>query len=244
MKLNKFIGFTIAEVLITLGIIGLIAALTIPSLMNSANDKETVTNLKKIYSILKQAYALAENDIGNPTSWFNGNATHDNIATLGTLIPYLKISKDCNSSDAGQGCFKPGEMYKNLSGNWGVIDDWGYSIRLADGMIIHRNRGNSTCSDNHSSNPNSVIYAGCAVLDVDINGLEGPNQLGRDTFQFYLTKSGIFPVGLPEDEDYSFDDTCIARGDGCTAWVIYNENLDYLKSCGSTLSWNGSKSCN
>lgn len=56
-------GFTLAEVLITLVIIGIIAAMTIPSLINKTNEQETVSALKKTYSSLSQAYQkiFAEN---------------------------------------------------------------------------------------------------------------------------------------------------------------------------------------
>lgn len=62
-------AFTLAEVLITLGIIGVVAAMTIPTLMNSTNSKETVTSLKKVFSTLSNAYTLTENEEGTPDTW-------------------------------------------------------------------------------------------------------------------------------------------------------------------------------
>ena len=57
-------GFTLAEVLITLGIIGVVAAMTIPSLMTAYNKHLTETRLKKFYSLFNQAIKLSvvEND--------------------------------------------------------------------------------------------------------------------------------------------------------------------------------------
>ncbi len=63
-------GFTLAEVLITLGIIGVVAALTLPSLVAKYKEKQYVTALKKAVSILDNAYRLAifenggDNDFG------------------------------------------------------------------------------------------------------------------------------------------------------------------------------------
>lgn len=51
-------GFTLAEVLITLGIIGVVAAITLPTLIQNNDEKATVTKLKKMYSNLQNAYAL------------------------------------------------------------------------------------------------------------------------------------------------------------------------------------------
>ena len=55
MNKQKKIAFTLAEVLITLVIVGVIAALTIPSMINKTNNQETVSRLKKAYSTLAQA---------------------------------------------------------------------------------------------------------------------------------------------------------------------------------------------
>jgi hypothetical protein len=60
-------------------------------------------------------------------------------------------------------------------------------------------------------------------------------------FWFYLTKSTIIPVGVQEDTNYPFNPNCSRSGQGCTAWVIYNENLDYLHC--DDLSWDGKKKC-
>ena len=56
---NKFRSFTLAEVLITLVIIGVIAAITVPTLMAQYRKKEYVTQLKKAYSTLSNGFKLA-----------------------------------------------------------------------------------------------------------------------------------------------------------------------------------------
>ena len=62
-------AFTLAEVLITLGIIGVVAAMTIPSLMTTFQKRETVSKLKSTYSIISQAIKLSENDNGELETW-------------------------------------------------------------------------------------------------------------------------------------------------------------------------------
>ena len=63
------LGFTIAEVLITLGIIGIVAALTIPALVTGYQKNVTVESLKKVYSTLSQAVKLSEADNGFVSDW-------------------------------------------------------------------------------------------------------------------------------------------------------------------------------
>ena len=60
-------GFTLAEVLITLGIIGVVAAMTIPNLITHNQKEETVTKLRRAISVFNQAYKLSFDELGNPT---------------------------------------------------------------------------------------------------------------------------------------------------------------------------------
>lgn len=68
-KLSQKNGFTLAEVLITLGIIGVVAALTIPTLVQSYKKKVVETKLAKFYSTMAQATRLSEIDNGPIAQW-------------------------------------------------------------------------------------------------------------------------------------------------------------------------------
>ncbi len=63
-------AFTLAEVLITLGIIGVVAALTLPTLISNHRQKEVVTKLEKIYTVMNQAVLLAEVENGDLADWY------------------------------------------------------------------------------------------------------------------------------------------------------------------------------
>ena len=102
----KKIGFTLAEVLITLGIIGVVAALTIPTLIQNHRNQVVETRLKKFYSNINQAILLAELDYGDRTYWHNTNdvAAHkDGSPVKGNdprekwlnkyIVPYIKTIK-------------------------------------------------------------------------------------------------------------------------------------------------------
>src|SRR5574344_1713843 len=93
----KLAAFTLAEVLIVLGIIGVVAAFTIPVLMQHVEEKSTVTKLKQTYSIINNAIKLAINDNGTINEWMDAaNSVKDNDIAIGTtLTKYLKLSKLC-----------------------------------------------------------------------------------------------------------------------------------------------------
>ena len=79
------LGFTLAEVLITLGIIGVIVALTLPHLILNYRNQVVETKLKKIYSIMNQAIALSEDINGNLEDW-----NFENPEFLNTyIVPYI-----------------------------------------------------------------------------------------------------------------------------------------------------------
>lgn len=96
--MKNYSGFTLAEVLITLGIIGVVAALTMPSVINNYKEKETIAKLKKTYSVLSQAYITASNKYGSPDEWTWSPQKYPVPQTLaGYLIENLKVVKVCDN---------------------------------------------------------------------------------------------------------------------------------------------------
>ena len=225
----KKAAFTLAEVLITLGIIGVVAAMTMPSLIQNYQEKATVTKLKKCYSLVSQAYVSILNDEGGSDTLQAG----DDLEMMEKFGKYLKYQKTCGRN---KGCF-PNVTYKSVTGNgyskW--EDDTTDRSRaiLTDGTLIMFNKSVITENENY-------IYA---QIYVDINGFKGPNQLGRDFFYFYINPEKIVPAGAKaleeKNEDQKFTKNCIQQnGYACAAWVIYN---DYLHC--KDLSWDGKHSC-
>lgn len=234
---QKFLGFTLAEILISLGIIGIIAALTIPTLVKDYQDKALVTGLKRNYSLLSQAYTSAINDNGPPSAWTDSYAN--------TLSKYLKVQTICNSgwidSTHPNQC---AGVYHTPSGS--EISLFGEPFILNDGTILVAATINSDCAVSRGSS--SSLKAVCGNIIVDINGQKGPNQSGKDLFGYWTTKYNIIPFGGP-DANSTFDNTCKAAmlgysGDTqfCASWVLTFENLNYLY-CPNSLSWDGSHTC-
>lgn len=97
-------GFTLAEVLITLGIIGVVAALTMPSLIQSYKERETVSRVKKFYSMINQALLLAINENGPVDEWDFAEIDQETGINVSNkffeyLRPHLKITKDCGTPE-------------------------------------------------------------------------------------------------------------------------------------------------
>lgn len=92
-KEKFYSAFTLAEVLITLGIIGVVAAIVIPVVMYKNHDQEMVKALKKNYSIFAEAYSQSIIDNGESSGWDVGAGGDSASAAkmLKYFSPYLKI---------------------------------------------------------------------------------------------------------------------------------------------------------
>ncbi|MFA6989807.1 MAG: prepilin-type N-terminal cleavage/methylation domain-containing protein, partial [Candidatus Gastranaerophilaceae bacterium] len=109
---NKRTGFTLAEILITLTIIGIVASMTIPSLLNKTNGTENVVLLKKSYATLSNAITMLSADNGSVPGSLGNAATNDDMANV--FISKLNIIKSCGTN-ATAGCF-PNITYNYLNG--------------------------------------------------------------------------------------------------------------------------------
>jgi prepilin-type N-terminal cleavage/methylation domain-containing protein len=222
MNKRVLFAFTLAEILIVLAIVGIIAVLTIPTLMEKINERIIVAKLEKVYSTLSQACKLSVVDNGEVDSWDIGQIdTSDGAQKVANyLIPYIKTAKVCGKNS---GCFA--SSYKALGGsNWGVnVATHSAYVRyiLFDGVSI--------AFWSYGSCNNHLF---CASMTVDINGEKAPNKAGVDYFSFLLTKNGI---ELPPKEENNFGNRCkyndksVKNGSYCSRWVIKKKNLDYLR---------------
>ncbi len=208
---NKY-GFTLAEVLITLGIIGVVAALTLPGLIAEHRNKVLIESTKKTYSIIMNALTLAQQaEGGDNSSVFDTSNT--SFGTTQKLAKYFNAPKICenNSSD---GCKKYYITYKFSSKH--LIDGitTGESVDypkliLADGSIITV-RQMPSCGSHWVScvrdekgyckkddEGNDIMEPGgddaCGYLYFDVNGIKGPNQYGRDAYVLKVRTNDAIP---------------------------------------------------
>lgn len=218
-------GFTLAEVLVTLAIIGVVAALTIPSLIQSTQNAGTVTRVKKIYSTLSQVYTSLEANDETMDSIFAGN--FDNAAALNNLAPKLQIIKNCGTANFG-GCF-PDVTYVRLDNTVeGNIESGALAkVILADGTLLLIMDYNGGCDNDIFGIPGSPLCHICARILVDINGKKGPNQFGKDTFYFWATRTGFIPAGTQYDTPFYDCATTGSRGMGCAGKIILDGAVNY-----------------
>jgi len=193
---HKNCAFTLAEVLITLGVIGIVAAMTIPVLVNSYQKTQTITQLKEVYSQLNNAMALAKVDNGTDVNaWDLPNSSLVAAETYFAqtyLMPYLKVIQDCGTT-ATAACSHDVGYTSNLSGSTNSFYTLGgasyYSFTLANGAIVTV----QVFSQTGQSVGESRVY-----VYMDVNGRTVPNIMGKDTFLVELgygtnDKSKFYP---------------------------------------------------
>jgi len=204
-------GFTLAEILITLVIIGIIAAFTIPTLFNQTKNNEYITGFKKCYSTIANGIRLAQAKDGNDIFVITGEGVEATQNFMRYLKPHLSIVKDCGFSTDSNSCF-PNVKYKYLNGEeFGYLSTVGnaYKIRLADG----------------SSVAFLAYESGNINIYVDINGDKEPNTFGKDTFVLNANMTNnVSPIRSDEEEK------CLSDSRYCAAWILAKGNMDYLKS--------------
>lgn len=207
-KIHNRKAFTLAEVLITLGIIGVVAALTIPTLMANYQKTQYVAGLKKAYAEITEAMKLMANDYGCPDDLkCTGVFIEDDNVTLGNAFKkYFKLAKDCGTtytaSDEKTKCMSDAvsDNYDGSKARYDLNDDYNgnYTFITADGFSISlMSRGCSVWVNI----PELNLYQVCGELMVDVNGFKGPNNYGRDIFHFYMTNgrgAALYPDGGKE----------------------------------------------
>ncbi len=169
-------AFTLAEVLITLAIIGVVAALTIPSVVQNYQKIQTVTQLKKAFSALSNTTNLAIAEYGPITNWDVGiGISSQNSIDFANkyLIPYLKVAKNCEAKISGDCAFK--YTYLNKAATYSFDTPY-IRFYLTDGTLI--------AVQAYSSEPDTGGINKLAFVFIDINGQKKPNIIGRDIFRF------------------------------------------------------------
>lgn len=157
--MNKRLGFTLAEVLITLAIIGTVAAMTIPTLMINTNKMEFKTGFKKILSTTNQAVtmsvALNYVDFSDAVDTTTISPTQ---SILGIFLNRMHVTRtvDGNADTAVS------RMFKNAGSN--------YTVFFADGMVLSYPKDSKRCTVNGR--------AVCKGI-VDVNGTRAPNFLSN-----------------------------------------------------------------
>lgn len=171
-------GFTLAEVLVTLGIIGVVSAMTVPSLMQNYQRQSYVTQLHKVYNEFSQAFVRYQTDRNAINLKEAGFSSQNDVNSF--IKSYFKVVKECESMND---CFAA--SYKKINGT--ATSAWAFNYKsfiLANGASIR---------PGYSPDGNKIIN-----MALDINGPKGPNIVGRDLFWLYVYTNGLID-DMPPD---------------------------------------------
>ncbi|MFA7658966.1 MAG: type II secretion system protein [Candidatus Gastranaerophilaceae bacterium] len=224
-KLTFQPAFTLAEVLIVLGIIGVVAAYTITALIADSQKAAYVAGVKSAYSKWNQALIQMAADggcIGDLSCFFDSADLH----TMGDKIAgYFNVVKNCDTTTSG--CFSD-----TVAGNFDGSDtasgyDAAYRFITADGVAVRLNTASLGCGGSGSS----LTKICMAYVLVDINGLKKPNALGRDIFRFVIDNTNgpaLYPMGGAKYGywktnkvcDYGYNNGTDKRGFWCIGRII------------------------
>ena len=221
-KLSKSVieAFTLAEVLLALSTIGILAALTIPSLIQQIEFKQNKVAFKKAYSDIAAATQRIMNDNGGSLKgvFANENGLRDKY------LNYLIYTKKCDSTVSYGNCWHAvGKFYWLNGAETGWTGEPG--AILNNGALL-----NFSFSDTNCANTSYYGAANCGFIAIDVNGFKAPNTFGKDIFELYIQDFRIRPDGIPKDATPGFG-TCI-NGDqdtnnyglSCAVKVLENEN--------------------
>lgn len=215
-------AFTLAEVLITLGIIGVVAALTMPAIIISYQKKQTSAQLKKAYSTFAQVLVQAQYEFGDASSWVltePSSSYQDNLKYFEKYWkPYLKIIKVCTTMNEcgyditgyasvanknhhvyyGQADNVPGFIYGD--GTYAYIRPYHYSSTVDNPLKLQ-------------------------LLSIDLNGSKKPNTIGKDVFQFVIDMSRGVISGFGDKNN-------------CTVNKL-NNDIEHSRACGGKIMSDG-----
>lgn len=232
--MKKSFGFTLGEILIALSVIGVVASLVIPQLVNGHKAGEAQAQFNTAYSLI--AKAITDMDADNisikPASYSAGQALYPKFKQ------YSRVAIDCGDYTAESKNASVCINQSAQSANDEKDNYYAYSkasntkaniSRFDDGAFV-LNNGMLVAFENPAN--------GYVWISVDINGKNKmPNRWGWDLFTFELTNDGLLPLGAPgTTATYSADpnvycnidqNTSNENGATCSYFAITNQ--DYFK---------------
>ena len=207
----KHNAFTLAEVLVTLGIIGVVSALTLPTLVKNHQRQTYTVQLQKVFNELAQAAEQVKADSNS------ANLNESQLRRRGSeflLTNYFKTTRTCSDANNLTDCFS--NDYINMNGDNVSISDF---VPAGSSCAVIAS-GASICVGTMSAGGNIAVAT-------DINGKQGPNVVGRDLFTLAIENNGT--VIAPGQASIG---ACSAAVDGdygaCLAQIIKDGwKMDY-----------------
>ncbi|MBR1461496.1 type II secretion system protein [bacterium] len=209
---NKKRAFTLAELLLTISVIGVLAALTIPNLAVRTQERELMSRFKAVYSRVSSALEAASVDK-------TYRCYEVPVATLRdkyfNLLPNVINGGDPAVAECDNGAASDGDGYKrtlwpHMRHIFGSIRTFDVSddSNLPDNIKNYMTKfdtlsgGQSVATINVMKDGSYIMHIGSGEegdegegyhFFIDTNGLRGPNELGRDVFlmAFFLSDAKV-----------------------------------------------------
>lgn len=229
MRDKKINAFTLPEVLITLAIIGIVAAMTIPTLITNIQDRQFRVKFKQSISIVAQAMK---------TVYAESDETYTSTGWLQMPVYFCKLEKRLKVMNSGIDCTKVNDdaiyksssewPYSNDGTRWHSDKKWydkngipqslnaAYSRLTID--LINGTRINFNCVDH---------------IFIDVNGDKGPNTIGRDIYIMNFEDGATSPnLSL----NNSFRANVCSHGNGSSTTPLLNSK-NYVEDCLHGSGW-------
>ena len=206
-------GFTLAEVLITLGIIGVVAAMTMPTLINKHKEVELCTKTRKLYSNIQNAVLLAQKEagvVGDNSVFFDvTKSSAENAKRFAKLFNGAKVCENKSQKGCSQYYYKQkyATRYSGSGTTTLAVNQTYPKIILNDGAIIalqqmtaceritndckQDSTGSCILDEDGNKIPTTGKSSTCTYLYIDVNGPKNPNQFGADSYQIGITQNKV-----------------------------------------------------
>lgn len=214
-------AFTLAEVLVTLLIIGVVASMTIPGLKKAADESSYVAGAQKAFASFSSATKMVKLKNGHVATWPLGNSQKiiDMYKAQMNVMEMPDIASTKYTMKYLDGkAYNPVEIFKPKT-----------SFYTSDGMLWFLIGSFSGCNSGVDSS--KLTYKSCINMLVDVNGPKKPNMVGIDIFFFYVNKDGVFPYGAGDSADLSTEncskDATSQAGTSCAARVLSEGKISW-----------------
>ena len=222
-------AFTLAEVLITIVIIGMVCSMTLPALINKINMKHYIAQLKEDYSILSQAHNALTAENGNFAYSIEHCAKESNQSTRNscfrdTFATKFKSIRKCEepySTDKKTSCFPEFSKIKHLNGtpaSTNYLNISSSTIVLANGSVLLFYLDSATCAFDYEGQFN---YKRCGWITLDVNGLKKPNTFGKDIYILYVMDKAVKPLAYEFMAEFNRNGDCTPESNGYSCSSIY-----------------------
>ena len=234
------LGFTMAEILLSLTIIGVVAAITLPSLTGNINERTWNTQRKALYARFSQAIALmpALNGYGSTETFvtsglakvlkINNICDHEHLPDCGITSKVTGINGSVVFEEFPQTMQEYNSVFNNVNVSTPVTNAAAFETANGESIVVYYNPECVTSNDASTH----VSKFMCANFIYDLNGTKGPNAMGKDIgfiTAFYSTDSNVV-APMPDSRDIDAYSSHSEAHRACTKRDGRLPNIDELSA--------------